>query len=932
KHDWQLDGDTNFTGLMELNNGVNITLSSAGADWTPHSLILGKLSSEGNDFHLNVGSGKNDVLSIESGNFQGTNNLIISQQQDAVSGYTPVEEWLVAQAPAGAPSEYFNIKSPVVTGQNKIITATEVTGLKKNWWAVGQKSNSTWYLDRSRHFNQLNMFQNDISISPGSVSGWKPQNLIVDGLQAYGSIFHFTVDPRLSRTDQLVLNNVPVGGGNGFSIRYLDSADSGNINVQEQLIARAPSETKAGYFTPFIKYDNETSFSSALATVKNDSEEQWWLITFDKNKSWLIDHDKEFETLNLKSSGLNVNLSEKNGRNWKPHTLAVDYLSASNVNFNITTNPQTLESDKIVINKSATGGNNSLNVSFMLEPDLPVQFKSDIVLAQAPIATKDEYFKVNPVLKGLSIYKPDFTTITSGDKKEWRLIHNAVDMTSLAPAKENIPMTALTPAKESIPMTALTPAKESIPMIALTPAKESIPMTALTPAKESIPMTALTPAKESIPMIELTPAKESIPMTALTPAKESIPMTALTPAKESIPMTALTPAKESIPMTELTPAKESIPMTALTPAKESIPMTELTPAQENTPTAVDSKSAQIDAPTAVKVSSGEGENTSNSLNVHDQDLPSFAETFFNKQDNVKLINHLSNLMTLSQIDFIQESNQLNKRLGDIRQLDEQNGFWIKTDTGGARYENMKMNHQTIQMGGDKKIGDNIYGVMTTHTRGSTSGEDSEDHTTWGGGLYYSWVPENGLFIDVVGKYLKTSQTWFTDSSLKRNNSTRKEIFMGSVQAGWHLTSSTGAVFIEPSVELLGGYSSGFTIQGGDIKVHSEHSLPLYSKSGVSAGINWLPESQHQISLSAGIYKLHTLRSPGGFELSEYSGQSNNWLSRKQSQGKKDERYLIDMSLNARLSEKWRVYIQTSTSTGGILHDDYNGQLGLRYQF
>ncbi|EAA7989158.1 hypothetical protein BRR55_25980, partial [Salmonella enterica] len=52
KHDWQLDGDTNFTGLMELNNGVNITLSSAGAGWAPHTLNPGKLSSGGNSFSL----------------------------------------------------------------------------------------------------------------------------------------------------------------------------------------------------------------------------------------------------------------------------------------------------------------------------------------------------------------------------------------------------------------------------------------------------------------------------------------------------------------------------------------------------------------------------------------------------------------------------------------------------------------------------------------------------------------------------------------------------------------------------------------------------------------------------------------------------------------------------------------------------------------
>lgn len=45
------------------------------------------------------------------------------------------------------------------------------------------------------------------------------------------------------------------------------------------------------------------------------SEEQWWLITFNKDKSWFIEHDKGLETHNFKSSGLNVILSEENDYN-----------------------------------------------------------------------------------------------------------------------------------------------------------------------------------------------------------------------------------------------------------------------------------------------------------------------------------------------------------------------------------------------------------------------------------------------------------------------------------------------------------------------------------------------------------------------------------------------------------------------------------------
>ncbi|WP_054418036.1 autotransporter outer membrane beta-barrel domain-containing protein, partial [Achromobacter ruhlandii] len=46
----------------------------------------------------------------------------------------------------------------------------------------------------------------------------------------------------------------------------------------------------------------------------------------------------------------------------------------------------------------------------------------------------------------------------------------------------------------------------------------------------------------------------------------------------------------------------------------------------------------------------------------------------------------------------------------------------------------------------------------------------------------------------------------------------------------------------------------------------------------------------------------------------------------------DSRYLINLSVNARLSANWRLYSQVESSFAGKLKHDYNGQIGVRYQF
>ncbi|HGB2155376.1 TPA: hypothetical protein ACIUJA_004406, partial [Salmonella enterica subsp. enterica serovar Arechavaleta] len=71
-------------GLMELNDGVNVTLSSPGAGWTPHTLSLGQLSSGGNHFDLYAarvadatGRYRTDQINITGGT-GGTGNNALS--------------------------------------------------------------------------------------------------------------------------------------------------------------------------------------------------------------------------------------------------------------------------------------------------------------------------------------------------------------------------------------------------------------------------------------------------------------------------------------------------------------------------------------------------------------------------------------------------------------------------------------------------------------------------------------------------------------------------------------------------------------------------------------------------------------------------------------------------------------------------------------
>ncbi|CUJ35556.1 Serine protease pic autotransporter precursor [Achromobacter sp. 2789STDY5608621] len=291
------------------------------------------------------------------------------------------------------------------------------------------------------------------------------------------------------------------------------------------------------------------------------------------------------------------------------------------------------------------------------------------------------------------------------------------------------------------------------------------------------------------------------------------------------------------------------------------------------------------------------------------------------------------LASLPKVAFVLETNQLNKRLGDVRQLNEQAGLWFKTSHGQADYEQLHLKHTMLQLGLDRKLGRQLYGVMGSYTQGSARGEGdlSEKHTTGGIGVYYAWINENGPFIDVVAKYLKTRQTYHLPVNLNIDGQdARSTSLLASVQAGWRQNLFNGRAFIEPSIEVATGRTSAYTLHGADnsVDVQINASTPIYAKIGAAAGLTLESDEQHALTLSAGLFRLQNLRRGGSVEILNNSVPGDR-LSNPMAD---DSRYLVNVSLNARLSPNWRVYSQVESSFAGKLKHDYSGQVGVRYQF
>ena len=102
-----------------------------------------------------------------------------------------------------------------------------------------------------------------------------------------------------------------------------------------------------------------------------------------------------------------------------------------------------------------------------------------------------------------------------------------------------------------------------------------------------------------------------------------------------------------------------------------------------------------------------------------------------------------------------EMNDMNKRLGELRDNKGQTGLWARVNGGKMKFMGEKNNFQQFQFGADHKI-DALAGIRLGAAFSFTNSDldyadGSGDNKIYGLAGYGSWLGENGSFVDVIAK-------------------------------------------------------------------------------------------------------------------------------------------------------------------------------------
>lgn len=291
-------------------------------------------------------------------------------------------------------------------------------------------------------------------------------------------------------------------------------------------------------------------------------------------------------------------------------------------------------------------------------------------------------------------------------------------------------------------------------------------------------------------------------------------------------------------------------------------------------------------------------------------------------ENSKLAS-LSSTTTLLNLMFRHEMNDLTKRMGELRDSAAGVGTWARVYGSEMEYGKSQRATQkaaSVQVGADYKIGDWVVGGAFGYTDGSTTFNlGSSDSDVYSVAAYGSWVADNGLFVDVIGKYTRMS----TDITVNAQDGTfDNNGYSLSAEAGWHYPLND-IFFVEPQVEFTYGKIIGDDFTVGKVAVSQDDYDSLIGRAGVRAGAKF-PNNKGNVYLRvSGVYDW---KGETAAVARAINGAAENRTSEDLGGGWVE--YAVGANFN--LTPSSYAYVDLERTSGGEVDQNYRWNLGLRY--
>lgn len=287
---------------------------------------------------------------------------------------------------------------------------------------------------------------------------------------------------------------------------------------------------------------------------------------------------------------------------------------------------------------------------------------------------------------------------------------------------------------------------------------------------------------------------------------------------------------------------------------------------------------------------------------------------------------VSEMASISLMTWRQENNDMNKRLGELRDSKGQHGAWARMARGESKYgaQGVKNQYNYYQVGYDEKLSTNpnwTVGVALTRTEGNSSfrdGSGENNHT--GVAVYGSYLGDNGSFLDLIAKYSRMDNEYKTvggvgDADYKTNG------YSVSAEYGKRFTKANG-LWIEPQIELTyGTVGSVNYLTSKDASVRQDGIDSFVGRIGFALGKNI--KSGNVYARASYLYdfdgETNVTYSKGGVTRSFEQDLGGGWWE-------------VGIGSNINLSDATHLYFDVEKTYGGDVATPWQWNVGVRYSF
>ena len=266
-------------------------------------------------------------------------------------------------------------------------------------------------------------------------------------------------------------------------------------------------------------------------------------------------------------------------------------------------------------------------------------------------------------------------------------------------------------------------------------------------------------------------------------------------------------------------------------------------------------------------------------------------------------------------------NDMNKRMGELRNANGEHGVWVRMVRGESEYEGAKMQYNQYQLGYDEKLSVDkrwTVGAAVTFSEGDGSflnGSTEDDSTAFA--IYGSKLNEDGTFVDLIGRYAKMDSD-VTIGADKADYGVNG--YSLSAEFGKRIQQGNG-LWIEPQVELTYGSvdSANYVIGGKEVNVGDMDSF--IARAGFALGKDI--KQGNVYARASYLYdfdgETDSTFSMGGVTRTIEEDLGGGWWE-------------VGVGANINLSKATYIYADIEKTFGGEVDTNWQWNLGVRYSF